>query len=283
MNHHAVGRGFLSAIALAKAEFPTLCRIVGHKARPTAASLRRHLASGFWLLIFGLRFSLLNLPAATPPAATPAVAPQDLGRGLTYVRLHRLPNDFAFLSAAWSAPALIVDLRHVAGDPAQAIPADLPLRPRAAPLVALIGPDTASVLLALIREHASALITIGPAAPGLAPDIVLPVSPEADRRAYDALDAGASVESLISEKIAKPRFDEAVLAHERTADTAAEEGARPAVAGPSVAPPAASPTPATSAVPPAAGAPEATPKDAVLQRAVQLHRALLALGKLPPG
>lgn len=267
MNHHAVGRGL----------FPTNYFAVGHEARPTTASLRRLLAGGCWLLIFGLRSSILNLPAATP-----AAAPLDLERNLTYVRLHRLPEDAAVLTAAWHAPALVVDLRHVAGDPAQAIPAELPPRPRSAPLVALIGPDTASVLLALIREHAPALITIGLAAPGLTPDIVLPVSPEADRRAYDALDAGASVESLISEKIAKPRFDEAALAHEHTADTAADEGARPAAGGPSDFPPAAGPPPATPAVPPA-GAPEATPRDAVLQRAVQLHRALLALGKLPPG
>lgn len=211
------------------------------------------------------------------PAATPTVASQDLGRNLTYLRLHRLPDDAAVLTAAWHAPALVVDLRHVAGDLAQAIPADLPPRPRSAPLFVLIGPDTASALLALIREHAPALISIGLAAPGLTPDIVLLVSPEADRRVYDALDAGVSVELLISETIAKPRFDEAALAHEHTADTAAEEGAQPTAGGPSDAPP------ATPAVPPAAGAPEAAPKDAVLQRAVQLHRALLALGKLPAG
>ncbi len=233
------------------------------------------------------RAAVLCLLAAgfLPPISGLAAgaAPQDLGRNLTYVRLHRLPDDAAALTAAWHAPALAVDLRHMAGDPANAIPADLPPRPRSAPLFVLISPDTASALLALIREHAPALISIGLAAPGLTPDIVLPVSPEADRRAYDALDAGASVESLISEKIAKPRFDEAALAHEHTADTAAEEGARPAAGGPSDAPPAASPPPATPAVPPAADAPEAAPKDAVLQRAVQLHRALLALGKLPPG
>jgi hypothetical protein len=274
----SVGGGFLSAAAVAERESPTHCSAAGHKARPANASLRRPLASGLWLLLFGLQSSILNLPAEAP-----AATPQDLGRNLTYLRLRRLPDDAAALAAAWKAPALIVDLRHAAGDPAQAPPTDLPLRPRTAPLIVLTGPDTAPALFAMIRGHAAALISIGLAAPGLTPDIVLSVSPEADRRAYDALEASASVESLISEKIAKPRFDEAALAHEHTADATAGERAGPAVEGPNAAPPAANPPPAAPIAVASPAAPEVTPKDAVLQRAVQLHRALLALGKLPPG
>ena len=268
MNPHAVDRGLS----------PALGRSAGHRARATTAFLHRHLASSFWLLVLGLPSSILNLPAATP-----AVAPLDLGRNLAYVRLHRLPDDMTALTAAWPAPALIIDLRHVAADPMPALPANLPPRSRRAPLFVLVGPDTASSLLAPFREHAPALITIGLAAPGLEPDIALSVNPEADRHAYDALEAGASVESLISEKIAKPRFDEAALAHERNADNTADEGPPPATAVPGEAPPAANSPSATPTVPPVSGAPENAPKDAVLQRAVQLHRALLALGKLPPG
>jgi len=227
--------------------------------------------AGCWLLVFGLQVSLLSLRAATPPAA-----PVDLGRNLAYVRLHRLPEDAAALADSWKAPALVVDLRHTTGDPAQALPPDLPARPRRAPLFALVGPDTAPALLAAIRERAPALISIGLAAPGLTPDLALTVSPEADRRAYDALDGGASVESLTSEKMAKPRFDEAALAHEHTAEAAGREPPPAPAPDPSGAAPAPSPTPA------AAPAAEAVLKDVVLQRAVQLHRALLALGKLPP-
>jgi hypothetical protein len=204
-----------------------------------------------------------------------APAPQDLGHGLAYVRLRRLPDDAAVLAAAWKAPALIVDLRHTTGDPAQALPPGLPPRPRSAPLFALVGPATAPALFAVIREHAPALISLGLAAPALTPDIVLSVSPEADRGAYDALEGGAPIESLISEKMAKPRFDEAVLAQEHKAEAAAESAPAPTTPGPA--------GPAPAAAPPPAPAPEPAPRDAVLERAVQLHRALLALGKLPAG
>jgi len=268
MNPHDVGRGLS----------PTPDRIVGHQARPPTAFVRRHLASGFWLLILGLRFSILDLPAAAAPAAaTPPAAPLDLGRGLAYVRLHRLPDDFALLSAAWSAPALIVDLRYPKDDGTRVTGLGLPPRPRAAPLLVLVGPGTPAETVAALRLPAPDLITLGLQGPGGAPDIALAVKPEADRRAYDALDAGASVESLIGENMAKPRFDEAVLAHEHTAEVAAGESTPTSVQNPTQAPPANAPAPAP---PPA---PEPASKDVVLQRAVQLHRALLALGKLPPG
>lgn len=229
-------------------------------------SLFRHLPPKLGLLlVFGLRFSVLDLPAS---------APVDLGQRLTYIRLHRLPDDATILAAAWSLPALVVDLRYSTGNTAPSLSADLPARPRAAPLFVLVGPATPSEALAALRERVPALITLGLAAPGQVPDITLAVAPEADRRAYEALDSGASIDSLLGEKIAKTRFDEAALAHEHTGEavTEARSGSNGAV--PADAPPA--------GVPPPAATP-AEPKDAVLQRAVQLHRALLALGKLPRG
>jgi hypothetical protein len=235
------------------------------------------------LLVFGLQFSILNLPASPPAAATPA----DLGRGLTYARLQQLPDDGAILATVWKAPALIIDLRHPAGAPGQTIPADLPSRSRTAPLFILVGPDTPAGLLAALRDHAPALITIGLAAPGLTPDITLALSPEADRRAYDALAAGASAESLISESLAKRRFDEAALARERDSGAAEEEAPGPNGTDQNTALPAVRPPTAAAAPAPvdAKSAPPVEPKppviDAVLQRAVQLHRALLALGRLP--
>jgi hypothetical protein len=241
----------------------------------------RILVSFFWLLAFGL------MPHASCLAA-PA-APQDLGRGLTYARLQQLPDDDALLATVWKAPALIIDLRHPVGATGQSIPADLPSRSRTAPLFILVGPDTPAGLLAALRDHAPALITIGLAAPGLTPDIALPLSPEADRRAYDALAAGASAESLISESLAKRRFDEAALARERDSGAAEEEapglnGTDQNTALPAARPPTAAAAPAPVEI---KSAPPVEPKppviDAVLQRAVQLHRALLALGKLPHG
>jgi hypothetical protein len=77
-------------------------------------------------------------------------------------------------------------------------------------------------------------------------------------RPYEALEHGTPIESLVVEKVAKVRDDEAALERERDAD--APEGA----------PAAAKPQPARP--PPLI--------DPVLQRAVQLHRSLLALGRI---
>ena len=218
------------------------------------------------LLVFSLQFSILN-PAARG-------APIDLGQNLTYVRLHGRPDDVPALAAAWGKAALIVDLRYPAADAAEHLPANLPSRPPPAPLFVLVGPGTPSNALAALRQRAPVLITLGLPAPGLTPDIALAVTPDDDRRAYEALDSGVPVESLLSEKLAKQRFDEAALIHERAQGPGETETAMADAA-------AAPAKPAQTPAHPAAASPPAEPRDAVLQRAVQLHRTLLALGKLP--
>jgi len=226
----------------------------------------RYPVSGFRYLI------LLFLPLVVCQAA-----PLDLGQNLSYVRLHRLPDDAKTLTAAWISPALVVDLRYPTVDGTPAIPAGLPARSRTAPLFVLVGPGTPAEALAILRASAPALITLGLPAPNLTPDIALSVDPAADRKAYDALDAGDPVESLINVKIKKERFDEAALTREHAEDLA---GATPPPFSPAApAPPAAPNTPAAAT--PAAPAPPPPPIDVVLQRAVQLDRALLALGRLP--
>jgi hypothetical protein len=204
-----------------------------------------------------------------------AGAPVDLGDHLIYMRLHGRPDDVAALAAAWRKPALIVDLRYPAAGAAQFLPADIiPSRPRSAPLFVLVGPGTSAHALAALRERAPALITLGLPAPGLAPDIGLTVKPEDDRRAYEALDSGTPVGTLLSEHLTKQRFDEAALMHERAQgpDRTGAPADDPAPAAPKASP---------AQDHPAADAPPAEPKDVVLQRAVQLYRALLVLGKLP--
>ena len=229
------------------------------------ASALRYPVSGFrYLLVLLLPFAICR---AAPTAA------MDLGQNLSYVRLHKLPDDARILSTAWSAPALVVDLRYPTVDGTPALPADLPARPPAAPLFVLVGPDTPAGVLASLRASAPALITLGLPAPNLTPDIPLSVGPAADRRAYDALEAGAPVESLINVKIKKERFDEAALTREHAEDLAG--------AAPPAPPPAAPPPPAAAPGAPATPAPPPPPVDVVLQRAVQLDRALLALDRLP--
>jgi hypothetical protein len=215
---------------------------------------------------------LCGLPLTVSTLA--ADAPVDLGDHLIYVRLHGRPDDVAALAAAWKKPALIVDLRYPAAEAAQFLSADLPFRPRPAPLFVLVGPGTPAHALAALRERAPALITLGLPAPGLAPDIELTVKPEDDRHAYEAFDSGTPVGTLLREHLSKQRFDEAALMHERAQgpDRTGAPAAEPAPAAPKASP---------AEAHPAADAPPAEPKDVVLQRAVQLYRALLALGKLP--
>ncbi len=82
------------------------------------------------------------------------------------------------------------------------------------------------------------------------------VSPEDDKRAYDALESGASVESLLSDYPDKPRIDEAYLEKEHLSDSDAPDL------------PTDKPPPPKPLV------------DALLQRAVQLHRGLVALKRV---
>ena len=216
------------------------------------------------LLLFSLQSSAFSLQPST------LGAPINLGQNLAYLRLQGRPDDATVLATAWGKPALILDLRYHAANAKQSLPSDLPSRPREAPLFVLVGPATSPQVLEALRQRAPALITLGLPVPGLTPDIDLAVKPDEDRRAYEALDSGVPIESLFSEKLSKQRFDEAALVHERAqelGDTA-------------TAPPPAAKLPNAPAHPSAAS-PPTEPSDAVLQRAVQLHRTLLALGKLP--
>ena len=298
--------------------------------RPPASPLRPPIFA-FRSLLAGLSLLTFNLGATSTSAA-----PVDLGEKLAYVRLEHLPADVPALVAGWVAPSLIVDLRHAAGELPKDLDDALPVRARYEPLFALVGPATPGGVLAYLRERAPGIITIGPAATtDPRPDLPIAVTPEADRSAYEAFAAGRSLDSLINEKVTKPRFDEAELVREHANGTDgadAPEGAaapvespRSNVEGPggpvesrtssvegqnapdtngtpSAAPPTAPTTPSANHPPSStfdppgaegsakAARPSTTPApappppvDTVLQRAVQLHRALLALGRLPRG
>ena len=162
------------------------------------------------LLFIALVSSLLT---STIDFGAPA-APLDLGRNLTYVRLRHLPDDATTLTTVWTAPALVIDLRHPTGDAAHLLPANLPTRPRTALLLVLVGSGTPVEVLNALRSHAPALLTLGLPATGMTPDIALAVTPEVDRQAYEAFESGTPIDTLISEKNTKPRFAEAELARD---------------------------------------------------------------------
>jgi hypothetical protein len=184
----------------------------------------------------------------------------DLGSGLGYLRLHS-PADP--VKAAASPGALVLDLRYATADDASAaaLKSALAAHPAATPLLILVGPATPAVLAAVISQSPGLTLGVAGAAP--APKIVVKSDAATDRRAYEAFEAGTPVDQLISGKIEKERFDEATLVQEfKNGNPDAEP------------PPAPDPTaPKADDVP----AKPAVLIDRVLQRAVHLHHALLAL------
>jgi hypothetical protein len=202
---------------------------------------------------------------AGPALAAPPV--RDLGLGLSYVRVHSLPGDLPS-DGSLSGHACVLDIRYVQGGGATAgaLASWLSTHcgPRT-PVLLLANASTGRDLLAALQGPGAApgLVVLGAAAPGFQPDVAVAIPPGAERRAYDALERGTPVDSLVTERVDKPRNDEAMLAREHLPDSALgeDEGGTQAEQ---------------------AGRPEPPPPliDAVLQRAIQLHRALLALKRL---
>ena len=207
-------------------------------------------------------------------AVTAFAAPleRDLGQGLAYCRVHRLPAD---LPAASGKPGpLVLDLRFALSDNdgAAALGAWLRFRSStAAPVLVLLNAATAPAVLDYFAaiDPPAGLVTLGAASPRLAPDISVKVSADAEHTAYDALEHGTPLDTLLTDASTKPRHDEAAIALEHTnpPDGSSSAGSDEPDAADRAA---AAPTPA---VPPPV-------IDTVLQRAVFVHRSLRALRKL---
>jgi len=220
--------------------------------------------------VVGLVFLLLA--GFAQPSFGSGNAVQDLGEGLSYIRVLGEPEGFTLPSVLPSEEqgqsALVLDLRYVWGTAAEAQQLSEWLSERAEtssvtlPIFFLVNGETTLALREVAAQFAQnypALI-IGPAADGgsLSPDIVLPIDAEEERAAYAALASGESdIAALIGEAAAidKRRYDEAAVI---AAHAAPEPERRPARAA--------------STEPP----PEVTvarPVDLALQRAIHLHRA----------
>ncbi|MDI1249311.1 MAG: hypothetical protein PSV13_10650 [Lacunisphaera sp.] len=205
------------------------------------------------------------LLALCPTTATELT---DLGQGLSYLRVHSPADSF---KAAAGTGALVLDLRYAMADETSAaeLKSTLAARPANMPLFVLVSPDTPAVLAPII--HQSPALTLGIAGARPAPKVVVRAEAAADRSAYIALETGTALAPLVSGKVEKERYDEASLVEEfKNGNLDAQPPAAP------------DPTAATAGQPeePKAGgdpAKPAVPTDRVLQRAVHLHRALLAL------
>jgi hypothetical protein len=190
----------------------------------------------------------------------------DLDQGLSYLRIHSVADsEVALRQALPGDGALVLDLRYATANDASAAALRSALAGRSSnvPLYILVSPATPPALGPIINASPALTLGIGGSLP--APRVVVQPDATGDRRAYDALDAGTALAQLISGKIEKERFDEATLVQEF-------KNGNPD-AHPVTPPDPTAPKPGDAAE----KEPPVPPVDRVLQRAVHLHRALLAL------
>ena len=200
----------------------------------------------------------IGLCGCVPFLGLAAPAERDLGQGLRYVRIHELPADLP-ANPAGTPPACVVDVRYVpAGrDAAAAFSAWLKFRASLrSPVLVLANRETSADLRRALNEphRGTGIALLGIAGPGFEPDVAVRSTPENEKIAYDALEKGTLLPTLLADHPDKIRNDEARLA--KAAEALADEEV------------------------PVADKP-VVPVDATLQRAVHLHRSLGALRRNP--
>jgi hypothetical protein len=207
------------------------------------------------------------LIASAPLHAKPVN--HELADSLLYFRAEVIPRDLP--PADVKSGPLILDLRFALAEADATTALDAWLKLRATPVTPvflLINSDTAPDLRKLLTDVMSrhSVITIGRATEEIKPDIEIETSNEEERRAYDALEQNAPIDSLLAENADKPRVDEAAIMRAR--DEAGEELFE------------ANPLDRIAPTDTKSEAKAAPPIDRALQRAVHLHRALRALKRL---
>ena len=231
-------------------------------------------------LVLCYLFSVLCLLSS---ASARAAELTDLGQGLSYLRIESLADSAKALnSAAAGTKALVLDLRRVTASDESigALRAALATRTAPnAPLFILVSPATPEAVARSIHQSPLPVLTLGVAGSLPAPKVVVHIDAASDRLAYDALTSGATISELISGKIPKDRYDEASLVQEFKNGNHDAEPPPPADT-PALKPANSTekaPAPAVPVVSKTEPSPVERPADRVLQRAVHLHRALLAL------
>jgi hypothetical protein len=194
-----------------------------------------------------------------PLLATAVPVEREVGNGLLYYRVHKLPDDLPGKPAGRVGPS-IIDVRYVNADANAAAVLFTWLKNRATsrtPVFVIANADTSPALLKVIsgNPRGAGIAVVGIARGGFRPDVAVKGSAEDERRAYDALEKGAMISTLLTDNPDKVRNDEASLSKDRLAEASADAAND-------------------------AGKKESPPIDVALQRAVHLHRALVALKKI---
>ncbi len=223
----------------------------------------------------------LVLFLSVSPAPTFATELTDLGQGLSYLRVHALADSAKGVTAAVrERDFLILDLRHAtaSAETAELLRTALLAREGKPPAFVLVSPATPPAIAESLTLVANKCITIGIKDSIPTPQVIIVQSADADLRAYEALDSGQPLATLISGKIGKDRFDEAALVKEfNNGNTNATPPAPPDPTTKSAVPLQHPAPPAKADEAPAATKTVEPLTDRVLQRAVHLHRALLAI------
>lgn len=207
-------------------------------------------------------FTLLSLALGL---SLHAADPVDLGQGLSYLRVHSLADEQATITKLLSGShALVLDLRYAnaTDESAAALRSALAARSAGSTFFALVSSATPASVAAVVGSE----LTLGATDTRPVPRVIVQSEAATDRRAYDAHDAGTPLADLINGRVEKERYDEASLVHDF-------KNGNPAPAPP--------PGPDPTVAKPGESAKSPPLSDRVLQRAVHLHRALLALRRPP--
>jgi hypothetical protein len=229
-------------------------------------------------------------PSSFFPFLHAAPLEHDLQQGLAYLRSSDLDADLLAVEKTLTVrPSLIVDLRQAtSGNETATAFARLLAHPPATARfsrIILVSRNTAPSLLKQLAASFPGTVTLAARTEGLNPDVSVITTPEEDTLAYEALTSGAALDKLLSGTTPqKVRYDEVSLTRDHANGSNSHQRST-AHTDTEVDPASSEQTGATHATPadkakPTASKPPAPPVDRVLLRAVQLHRALLALKKL---
>ncbi len=195
----------------------------------------------------------------------------DLSDGLTYVRI----KDVDAQPMPPAKAAIVLDLRgtQASQEAASRLAPLLESQGPGAVRLVLLDPDTSKSILDLLKVPRPGVLTLAATHETVAADIAVSALPGQDRQARDAIDADTPLTELLEPKREKRRYDEAAMVRDHANGLPVPESPPDnTVTAPT--------TPPATANPPASE-PKSPPRfDAVLQRAIHLHQALRALGKL---
>ncbi|MBE7540295.1 MAG: hypothetical protein HS122_18020 [Opitutaceae bacterium] len=198
--------------------------------------------------------------------------------GLSYQRIQTLPQ----VAPELPVGATVIDLRGArsAGAEALQIVEDWVKASTQPPLrLVLIDSTTSADIVQILDGRQRYLITLGAASPAINPDVPVSTPLSEDEKARDAIDAGKAPQELLPSKLEKKRYDEAAMVRDHANGVPLPESP-PDLLDPE-SDEAAAPTAHAGSAENTSAAAASHPQDMVLQRAIHLFQALVAMKQIP--